>query len=65
MIDMKVRDLLRQLHPSRSVVITDMEEFPVEEGPAGGLLDESGYLDSPAVYHEDGFPYLIMAGQAV
>lgn len=62
---MTVRDALRMLHPSRSVVITDLEDLPLEEGPAGGLLDESEYLDSPAVYTENDFPYLIVAGLAV
>lgn len=62
---MKVRDVLRMLPPTRSVVITDLDEMPVEEGPAGGLLDESLCLDQPAVYHEDGVPYLIMAGFAL
>lgn len=62
---MTVRDVLRMLHPTRSVIITDLEEMPVEEGPAGGLLDESVYLDSPAVYTENDFPYLIMVGVAV
>lgn len=62
---MKVRDALRNLHPTRSVVISDLEDIPLEEGPAGGLLDESEYLDYPAVYCEDDFPYLIVAGQAV
>lgn len=60
-----VRDALRMLHPSRSVVITDLEDLPVEEGTAGGLLDESAYLDSPAVHTENDFPYVIMAGVAV
>jgi len=60
-----VRDALRMLHPSRSVVITDLEDLPLEEGLAGGLLDESDYLDSPAVYTENDFPYLIVAGLAV
>ena len=60
-----VRDALRNVHPSRCVVITDLEEFPLEEGLAGGLLDESVYLDSPAVYTENDFPYVIMAGVAV
>jgi len=60
-----VRDVLHSLHPSCSVVITDLEYLPVEEGPAGGLLDESKYLDSPAVYTEKDFPYLIMAGVVV
>lgn len=62
---MTVRDALRMLHPSRNVVITDLEELPVEEGLAGGLLDESQYLDSPAVYTENDFPYVIMAGVAL
>lgn len=62
---MTVRDALRMIHPSRSVVITDLEDLPLEEGPAGGLLDESEYLDSPAVYMENDFPYLIVAGLAV
>ena len=60
-----VRDALRMLHPSCSVVITDLECLPLEEGPAAGLLDESEYLDSPAVYTENDFPYVIMAGVAV
>lgn len=62
---MTVRDELRKIHPSRSVVITDLEGLPVEEGIAGGLLDESQYLDSPAVYTENDFPYVITAGVAV
>ena len=62
---MTVRDALRMLHPSRTVVITDLEELPVEEGLAGGLLDESLYLDSPAVYTENDFPFVIMAGVAL
>lgn len=62
---MTVRDALRMIHPSRSVVITDLEDLPLEEGLAGGLLDESEYLDSPAVYTENDFPYLIVAGLAV
>lgn len=62
---MTVRDALRMIHPSRNVVITDLEELPVEEGIAGGLLDESKYLDSPAVYTENDFPYVIMAGVAL
>lgn len=62
---MTVRDALRMIHPSRNVVITDLEELPVEEGLAGGLLDESQFLDSPAVYTENDFPYVIMAGIAV
>ncbi len=62
---MTVRDALRMIHPSRTVVITDLEDFPVEEGLAGGLLDESLYLDSPAVHTENEFPYVIVAGVAV
>lgn len=62
---MTVRDALRMLHPSRSVVISDLEDLPLEEGPAGGLLDESKYLDSPAVYTENDFPFVIVAGYAV
>lgn len=62
---MTVRDVLRLIHPSRTVVITDLEDFPVEEGLAGGLLDESLYLDSPAVHTENDFPYVIVAGVAV
>lgn len=62
---MTVRDVLRGIHPSRNVVITDLEDLPLEEGLAGGLLDESEYLDSPAVYTENDFPYVIMAGVAV
>lgn len=62
---MTVRDVLHSLHPSCSVVITDLECDLVEEGLAGGLLDESEYLDSPAVYTEKDFPYLIMAGITV
>lgn len=63
--DMKVRDALRFLNQSREVVICDIDQELLEEGPAGGLLDESQYLDSPAVYLEDDFPYLIVAGEAV
>ena len=59
---MKVRDALRLVHPSRNVVITDLEDLPLEEGIAGALLDESMYLDSPAVHTENDFPYVIMAG---
>lgn len=59
---MKVRDILNGLHPTRSVIICDLEDMPLEEGIAGGLLDESAYLDSPAVYCENDFPYLIVAG---
>lgn len=62
---MLVRDILKTLHPTRSVVISDLEDYPLEEGPAGGLLDESMYLDSPAVYTENDFPYLIVAGVTV
>ena len=62
---MTVKDVLRKLPPSRSVIITDLEEMPIEEGLAGALLDESLYLDSPAVYTENDFPYIIMAGVAV
>lgn len=62
---MRVSDVLRSLPPSRSVVITDLEEMPVEEGVAGALLDESNYLDDPAVYTENDFPFIIMAGIAV
>lgn len=62
---MKVRDVLKMLHPTCSVVIADMEDMPLEEGIAGGLLDESAYLDSPAVYCENDFPYLIVAGVTV
>ena len=62
---MTVRDVLRMIPPSRNVVITDLEDLPVEEGIAGGLLDESLYLDSPAVYTENDFPYLIVAGIAL
>ena len=62
---MNVFDVLRTLPPSRSVIITDLEEKPIEEGLAGALLDESSYLDSPAVYTENDFPYIIMAGVAV
>lgn len=62
---MKVRDALRMIHPSRNVIITDLEDMPLEEGVAGGLLDESQYLDSPAVYTENDFPYIIVAGIAV
>lgn len=62
---MTVRDMLRMLHPTRNVLIADLEEMPLEEGSAGGLLDESIYLDSPAVYTENDFPYLIMVGVAV
>ena len=53
------------LHPTRSVVISDLEDMPLEEGIAGGLLDESMYLDSPAVYCENDFPYLIVVGVTV
>lgn len=62
---MKVRDALRLLSPTRTVVICDIDQMPLEEGVAGGLLDESQYLDSPAVYAEDDTPYLIVAGMAV
>ena len=62
---MLVRDVLKMLHPTRSVVISDLEDLPLEEGPAGGLLDESRYLDSPAVYTENDFPYVIVAGVTV
>lgn len=62
---MTVRDVLRFLPPTRSVMIADLEELPLEEGPAGGLLDESGYLDYPAVYTENDFPYLIMVGMTL
>ena len=62
---MTVRDVLLSIPPSRNVVITDLEDLPVEEGIAGGLLDESLYLDSPAVYTENAFPYVIVAGVTV
>lgn len=62
---MTVRDALKLLDPTRSVIISDLEDFPLEEGIAGGLLDESSYLDSPAVYTENDFPYLIVAGLTV
>lgn len=59
---MTVRDVLSGLHPTRSVVIVDLEDLPIEEGIAGGLLDESDNLNLPAVYCENDFPYLIVAG---
>ena len=62
---MKVSDVLRNLPPSRSVVIADLEGQPLEEGIASGLLDESLYLESPAVYTENDLPFIIMAGIAV
>ena len=62
---MTVKDVLRKLLPSRSVVITDLEESPIDEGIAGALLDESFYLDLPAVYTENDLPFIIMAGVAV
>lgn len=65
LVDMTVRDALRLLKPSRTVMICDIDQMPLEEGIAGGLLDESCYLDSPAVYAEDDTPYLIVAGMAV
>jgi len=62
---MKVRDALRLIHSSRTVMICDIDQMPLEEGTAGGLLDESQYLDSPAAYAEVDMPYLIVAGIAV
>ena len=62
---MTVRDVLRRVHPSRNVVIVSLDDLLVEEGIAGGLLDESLYLDSPAVHTENDFPYVIVAGIAV
>lgn len=62
---MTVRDQLRLLNTSLSVLITDIEQQPLEEGPAGGLLDESEYLDHPCIYCENDIPYLIVAGIAV
>ena len=62
---MKVREALKLLPPNRTVVICDIDQMPLEEGVAGGLLDESMYLDSPAVYAEDDTPYLICAGMVI
>lgn len=62
---MTVRDALRLLPSSRTVMICDIDQMPLEEGVAGGLLDESQYLDHPAVYAEEDTPYLIIAGMAV
>lgn len=62
---MKVQDVLKQLQRTRQVLIVDFDESPLEDGPAGGLLEESQYLDDPVIYHEDDFPYLIIVGEAV
>lgn len=55
---MTVREVLSNLPSTRSVVLTDLEVRPIEEGIAGGLLDESFYLDSPVVYTENIFRIL-------
>lgn len=62
---MTVKEQLKLLNPTFSVVITDMDQMPLEEGVAGGLLDESVYLDSPVVYSENDVPYLIIIGEAL
>lgn len=62
---MTVKQQLELLNPTRIVVITDMDQVPIEEGIAGALLDESAYLSSPAVYTEDDFPFLIIVGEAL
>lgn len=62
---MTVKQQLQLLNPTRTVLITDMDECPIEEGIAGALLDESAYLSSPAIYTEDDFPFLIIIGEAL
>ena len=60
----KVRDVLKGLNPTRRVNIVDIDFDPLEEGPAAGLLAESMYLDSAAIYIENDFPYLIVVGES-
>lgn len=60
----KVRDVLKDLNPTRRVNIVDIDFDPLEEGSAAGLLCESMYLDSAAIYIENDFPYLIVVGES-
>lgn len=60
-----VRDVLKGLNRTFRVNICDFDEALLEEGSVAGLLDESAYLDFPAVYTENDFPYLIIIGEAV
>lgn len=60
-----VRDVLKDLNRTNRVNICDFDEQLLEEGSVAGLLDESLYLDFPAVYTENDFPFLIIVGEAV
>lgn len=60
-----VRDVLKGLNRTFRVNICDFDEVLLEEGSVAGLLDESKFLDHPAIYTENDFPYLIIVGEAM